>query len=110
MENVRESRASGGGLVEACAVNASLAALGDCITAVAKGNAHVPFRSSRLTRILEPSLKGNSRVFVLLTASLMPSHKTDLTSTVKFASRVTGVPLGRVKEEEARGALLGYMG
>jgi len=109
MENVRESRAAGGGLVEACAVNTSLSALGEVITGAVKGSPHVPYRSNRLTRILEPSLKGGSRVFLLLTASLIPAHKQDLSHTLKFAARVMGTPLGKVEAEEARasvGALL----
>jgi hypothetical protein len=47
-ERVRESRAAGTALAEACAVNASLAALGDCVAALVRGAQHVPFRNSKV--------------------------------------------------------------
>ena len=104
-ENVRESRATAASLAEACAVNSSLAALGDCLAGVARGAAHIPFRSSRLTRVLEPSLRSGSRCLLLLTTSLASSHRENLASTLRFAQRVTGAAQERVSRAAAAQAL-----
>jgi kinesin family protein 18/19 len=54
-------------------INRSLLALGNCITALAdKKGAHVPFRDSKLTRILKEGLSGNSRSVMIACLSSNP--------------------------------------
>lgn len=55
-ENVKKSKAEGDALGEAKAINKSLSALGDVMAALGSKNAHVPFRNSKLTHILQDSL------------------------------------------------------
>lgn len=53
-------------LEEAKSINLSLSALGNCMNALADGKPHVPYRDSKLTRLLQGSLGGGSRTAVLL--------------------------------------------
>lgn len=55
-ERVDRSEATGDRLSEAQHINKSLSALGDVIFALAQKNAHVPFRNSKLTQVLQSSL------------------------------------------------------
>lgn len=52
---------------------------------------HVPFRNSKLTRMLQPSLSGNARISVICTINPDPSAVTESTSTLLFAQRVKRV-------------------
>lgn len=60
---------------------------------------HIPYRDSKLTRILQPSLQGNARISVICTLS--PSHLNieESFSTLKFAQRVKKV-VTRVEKNE----------
>lgn len=60
-ERVDKSEVVGDRLKEAQHINKSLAALGDVIASLAHKNAHVPYRNSKLTQLLQDSL-GNSKV------------------------------------------------
>jgi kinesin family protein C2/C3 len=62
-ERVERSEATGDRLKEAQHINKSLSALGDVIFALAQKNAHVPYRNSKLTQVLQSSL-GNIRLSV----------------------------------------------
>lgn len=55
-ERVERSEAIGDRLKEAQYINKSLSALGDVIFALAQKNAHVPYRNSKLTQVLQSSL------------------------------------------------------
>ena len=55
-ERVDRSEARGDRLNEARYINKSLSALGDVISALAQKNAHVPYRNSKLTQLLQDSL------------------------------------------------------
>lgn len=48
---------------------------------------HIPYRDSKLTRLLQPALSGNSRVAVICTISPDPEQATETLSTLKFAKR-----------------------
>lgn len=51
---------------ESKAINLSLSALGNCISSLSEGKAHIPYRDSKLTRLLQGSLGGSSRTSVLI--------------------------------------------
>lgn len=61
-EKVAKTGATGQTLKEAQNINKSLSTLGKCIYALCEGSSHVPFRDSKLTRILQNGLGGNSKV------------------------------------------------
>lgn len=57
------------------------------------GNGHVPYRDSKLTRILQPSLQGNARISVICTISPAVNNQEESTNTLKFAQRIKKVNL-----------------
>ncbi|KAF9360551.1 NADH-ubiquinone oxidoreductase chain 1 [Mortierella sp. AD094] len=77
---------------EGAFINKSLLTLGTVISKLTEERgAHIPYRDSKLTRILQSSLNGNARVSVICTIS--PSHLNveESHNTLKFASRVKKV-------------------
>ncbi|KAF9438508.1 hypothetical protein BGZ76_007316 [Entomortierella beljakovae] len=77
---------------EGAFINKSLLTLGTVISKLTEERgAHIPYRDSKLTRILQPSLNGNARVSVICTIS--PSHLNveESNNTLKFAARVKKV-------------------
>lgn len=66
--------ASGHRLKEGAKINLSLSCLGNVIAALVEGQAHIPYRSSKLTRLLQDSLGGNSKtvmVYIPINPNLM---------------------------------------
>lgn len=106
-ERVRLSGASGVRLEESKKINASLSSLGNVIAALAEKRKHVPYRDSKLTRLLEDSLGGNCRTTMLATVSPSRDAVSETLSTLKFATRaksVTNAP--RVNEDLDQKSLL----
>lgn len=76
-------------LEECKSINVSLAALGNCVSALAQKRPHVPFRDSKLTRLLQGSLGGTAVTSLVATVSPANSGRTasETKSTLEFASR-----------------------
>lgn len=72
---------------EGANINKSLLALGNCINSLADGHRHVPYRDSKLTRLLKDSLGGNCQTVMI--ANISPSHLNyeDTYNTLKYANR-----------------------
>eukprot|EP00494_Astrolonche_serrata_P024148 UN24406 len=68
-EKVRKTGASGSVLTEAKSINRSLTILGRVISSLTEGKSHIPYRDSKLTRLLSDSLGGNSKTCIIVTAS-----------------------------------------
>lgn len=75
-------------LEEAKKINLSLSALGNVIYALTQGYEHIPYRNSKLTRLLQESLGGNYKTTVLITLSPCCMAIDESISTLKFAQRV----------------------
>ena len=85
-ERVKKSQASAHRLDEAKKINFSLAALGNCIHALTDSKAqHVPFRDSKLTRILSDSLGGNSKTALIVTIGPSKDHAEESIMSLQFA-------------------------
>jgi centromeric protein E len=54
--------------------------------------AHIPYRDSKLTRLLQPSLSGQAQVVILCCISPLPSHVEESHNTFKFATRAKRIP------------------
>ena len=75
-------------------INKSLTALGKVIkslTETAKGSRHIPYRDSKLTRILQDSLGGNSRTTMIACVSPAESNYEETLGTIKYASRARNI-------------------
>ncbi len=68
-EMVTKTLASGKTLNEAKAINKSLSALSNVIKGLVEGKKHIPFRDSKLTRILQDSLGGSAKTCLIVTIS-----------------------------------------
>merc|ERR1719340_423303 len=87
-EKVSKTGAEGSVLDEAKNINKSLSALGNVIAALADGNkSHIPYRDSKLTRILQESLGGNAKTTVVICASPASYNEAETKSTLDFGKR-----------------------
>ena len=91
-EKVDKTGASGQTLEEAKKINRSLSALGMVINALTDGkSAHVPYRDSKLTRILQESLGGNSRTTLIVNCSPVAYNADETLSTLRFGVRAKSI-------------------
>uniref|UniRef100_A0A671WJG4 Kinesin-like protein n=1 Tax=Sparus aurata TaxID=8175 RepID=A0A671WJG4_SPAAU len=75
-------------LDEAKNINKSLSALGNVISALAEGTkSHVPYRDSKMTRILQDSLGGNCRTTIIICCSPSVYNEAETKSTLMFGQR-----------------------
>merc|ERR1719340_357418 len=87
-EKVSKTGAEGSILDEAKNINKSLSALGNVIAALADGNkSHIPYRDSKLTRILQESLGGNAKTTIVICASPASFNEAETKSTLDFGKR-----------------------
>ncbi|KAF4716167.1 Kinesin member [Perkinsus olseni] len=78
---------------EAVAINKSLSALGDVISARVTKNQHVPYRNSVLTSILSESLGGDSKTVMLLQINPASNSYDESSNSLTFGSRVSAVEM-----------------
>uniref|UniRef100_A0A3Q1EZV0 Kinesin-like protein n=2 Tax=Acanthochromis polyacanthus TaxID=80966 RepID=A0A3Q1EZV0_9TELE len=87
-EKVSKTGAEGAVLDEAKNINKSLSALGNVISALAEGTkTHVPYRDSKMTRILQDSLGGNCRTTIIICCSPSIYNEAETKSTLMFGQR-----------------------
>uniref|UniRef100_A0A672ZUB6 Kinesin-like protein n=1 Tax=Sphaeramia orbicularis TaxID=375764 RepID=A0A672ZUB6_9TELE len=101
-ERIGKSGAEGSRLREAQCINKSLSALGDVINALRSKHAHVPFRNSRLTYLLQDSLSGDSKTLMMVQVSPLPSNMSESVCSLKFAQRVRSVELSSASSSSRR--------
>lgn len=100
-EKVSKTGAEGQVLDEAKNINKSLSALGNVISALADGNkSHIPYRDSKLTRILQESLGGNSRTTIIICCSPASFNEMETKSTLEFGRRAKTIKNVVVVNEE----------
>ncbi|KAG4118029.1 hypothetical protein ERO13_D12G267600v2 [Gossypium hirsutum] len=92
-ERASQTNADGARLREGCHINLSLMTLTTVIRklSVGKRSGHIPYRDSKLTRILQHSLGGNARTAIICTLSPALSHFEQSRSTLFFATRAKEV-------------------
>lgn len=111
-ERQKQTQAEGQRLDEVRAINRSLSALGNVVAALAAGRpdlGHVPYRDSKLTRMLREALGGNARTAIVLTVSPAMADRQETLSSLRFGSRarlvrnrpvVAGQPARSLCEED----------
>ncbi|XP_010279346.1 PREDICTED: kinesin-like protein NACK1 [Nelumbo nucifera] len=92
-ERASQTNADGARLREGCHINLSLMTLTTVIRklSVGKRSGHIPYRDSKLTRILQHSLGGNARTAIICTLSPALSHVEQSRNTLSFATRAKEV-------------------
>lgn len=92
-ERTRVTGATGKQLEESKKINKSLSALGNVINALTdpKGRTHIPYRDSKLTRLLENSLGGNCKTTMIATISPAQCSFNESLSTLNFAKRAKNI-------------------
>ncbi|RKP18003.1 hypothetical protein ROZALSC1DRAFT_30250, partial [Rozella allomycis CSF55] len=91
-ERQSKTGATGERLKEATRINLSLSALGNVISALVDGRSkHIPYRDSKLTRLLQDSLGGNSKTLMIATLSPASYNYDETLSTLRYASRAKNI-------------------
>ena len=100
---VRKTGAKGDRLEEAKSINRSLSALGNVINALTeeRTRSHVPYRDSKLTRILQENLGGNSITCLILCCSPSSDNDYETLSTLRFGKRAKNIKNKAVVNSEA---------
>jgi kinesin family protein 18/19 len=89
-ERAAETNNIGQKLRDGANINRSLLALANCINALGKasgGRAYVPYRNSKLTRLLKDGLSGNSRTAMIATVAAASDQYNHSINTLKYADR-----------------------
>jgi len=88
-ERLKHSQAEGERMKETQSINKSLACLGDVIEALGRGSAHIPYRNSKLTHLLQYSLGGNSKTLMFVMVSPLEAHLKETITSLRFATKVS---------------------
>ncbi|KAL6746535.1 hypothetical protein V8C86DRAFT_2939694 [Haematococcus lacustris] len=86
-ERAKRTKAEGARLKEGIHINRGLLALGNVINAIVDNHKHVPYRDSKLTRLLQDSLGGNSRTVMIACASPADINFEESLNTLRYADR-----------------------
>ncbi|KAI8906636.1 P-loop containing nucleoside triphosphate hydrolase protein [Powellomyces hirtus] len=87
-ENIGKSGATKLNQKEAGTINQSLLALGRVITALNEGNTHIPYRDSKLTRLLQDSIGGSTRTIMIANIGPAATSVSETLNTLTYASGV----------------------
>ncbi|GAU42806.1 hypothetical protein TSUD_34500, partial [Trifolium subterraneum] len=107
-ERVGKTEAEGERLKESQFINKSLSALGDVISALASKAAHIPYRNSKLTHILQSSLGGDCKTLMFVQVSPSSSDLGETLCSLNFATRVRGIESGPARKQVDLSELFKY--
>ena len=91
---MKRTNAEGDRAKESISINSGLLALGNVISAlgdVAKRGQHIPYRDSKLTRLLQDSLGGNSRTLMIACVSPSSVDYSESLNTLRYANRARNI-------------------
>lgn len=102
-ERLKRTQAQGDRVKESISINSGLLALGNVISALGdphKRSTHIPYRNSKLTRLLQDSLGGNSQTLMIACASPSSDNFVESLNTLKYADRAKNIQnIVQVNEE-----------
>jgi kinesin family protein 11 len=90
-ENIQRSGAENKRAAEAGLINKSLLTLGRVINALVDKSSHIPYRESKLTRLLQDSLGGRTKTCIIATVSPAKSNLEETISTLDYAFRAKNI-------------------
>ncbi|CAL8106513.1 unnamed protein product [Calicophoron daubneyi] len=106
-ERQSKTGASGDRFKEATKINLSLSALGNVISALVDPKVkHVPYRDSKLTRLLQDSLGGNTKTLMIACLSPADNNYDETLSTLRYANRAKNIQNKPKINEDPKDALL----
>ncbi|KAG2515105.1 hypothetical protein JM18_008160 [Phytophthora kernoviae] len=111
-ERLKKTHAEGERMKEGIQINVGLFALGNVINALgdekrrAASQVHVPYRSSKLTRLLQDALGGNSRTLFIACVSPAESNANETINTLQYANRAKNIQNKAIKNIDSRAAEL----
>ena len=111
-ERAKKTGAEGGRLKEGININYGLLVLGNVISALgdeSRKGSHVPYRDSKLTRMLQDSIGGNSRTLMIACISPADSNFAESYNTITYANRARNIKNKPVVNRDARDAKLAAM-
>eukprot|EP00798_Chlamydomonas_sp_ICE-L_P023238 gene23238-30462_t len=103
-ERVKKSGSTGENLKEAQAINKSLSALGDVISALATEQVHIPYRNHKLTMLMSDSLGGNAKTLMFVNVSPSDSNVDETQNSLLYATRVRTIKNDAKKDEANKDA------
>lgn len=106
-ERQTKTGAQGERLKEATKINLSLSALGNVISALVDGRStHIPYRDSKLTRLLQDSLGGNARTVMVANIGPASYNVEETLTTLRYANRAKNIKNKPRVNEDPKDALL----
>lgn len=105
-ERIKKTGAEGARMKEGININKGLFVLGQVVSALSelgqqqgakKSNAHIPYRDSKLTRLLQDSLGGNSRTVMIACISPAQSNAEETINTLRYAERTRNIKNSAVR-------------
>lgn len=111
-ERAKRTGASGATLKEGISINKGLLCLGNVISALTEDSQkkiHVPYRDSKLTRILQDSLGGNARTCMIACISPAEINFEETLNTLKYASRARNIKNKPVINRDPQSAIIAQL-
>jgi kinesin family protein 3/17 len=105
-ERVSKTNASGQTFEEGKKINLSLTALGSVIDALSSNRKHIPYKDSKLTRLLADSLGGNTKTVMFANVSPASFNYDETVGTLRYASRAKLIKNAPKINEDPKDALL----
>ena len=105
-ERLKKSGSAGQQLKEAQAINKSLSALGDVISALARGDGHIPYRNHKLTMLMSDSIGGNAKTLMFVNVSPTDDNLAETQNSLQYATRVRTIKNEMSRETNKEMALL----
>uniref|UniRef100_A0A383VU44 Kinesin motor domain-containing protein n=1 Tax=Tetradesmus obliquus TaxID=3088 RepID=A0A383VU44_TETOB len=104
-ERVKKSGSTGECLKEAQAINKSLSALGDVISALAAEQPHIPYRNHKLTMLMSDSLGGNAKTLMFVNVAPTDANLDESQNSLVYATRVRTIKNNALRDEANKDVL-----
>ena len=98
-ERLKKSAVTGDRLKESQAINKSLSCLSGVFAALGRKDAHIPFRDSKLTYLMQNCLSGNGKTLMMVNLSPTESSQQESMSSLRFAGKARSCELGKPKRQ-----------
>lgn len=105
-EKTKQTKTTGEALKEGIKINLSLTNLINVINLLVKNASHIPYRDSKLTKLLADSLGGNSKTIMIANIGPAETNYSETLQTLKYANRAKMIKNKPKINEDAKDALL----